>query len=250
VGGGGREFGPGQPVPAALILLPARPLAVASPCAAHLTYTLQELDDTKRGLYLRKFASLMLVCALPVFAALAHAQQIDVAIGGGTLISTKNTTASLTYLPPPEKGGTYPSVSIDRIFKNHFGYSAEVAYRYHQQLYNNYQQFRPIIYDFNAVYARTVAKKTTANLMAGAGGQTVRFYNPYGNCGYSSGCTTHLNSNHFLLHFGVGVQYTVWRNFFVRPEAHFYRIINNTTDFHSDNVLRVGASVGYTFHRD
>ena len=199
---------------------------------------------------MRKFAWLMSVCALPVFAALAHAQQFDVAVGAGILESTKNTTASLAYLPPPEKGGIYPSVSIDRIFKNHFGYSAEVSYRYHYALYNNYQQFRPIIYDFNAVYARQVAKKTSAELMAGAGGQTVRFYSPYSTCPYSSGCSTHLDSNHFLFHLGVGIQYRVWRNVFVRPEAHYYRIVNNTVDFHSDNVFRVGASVGYTFHRD
>jgi hypothetical protein len=199
----------------------------------------------------------MFVCALPVFTALAHAQQIDVAIGAGILESTKNTSASQAYLPPPEKGGIYPSVSIDRIFKNHFGYSAELAYRYHYALYNNYQQFRPFIYDFNAVYARRLtgfgprmADRATGNLMAGAGGQTVLFYSPHYYCGYSAGCSTHLDSNHFLLHLGGGIQYRVWRDFFVRPEAHYYRIVNNTVDFHSDNVLRVGASIGYTFHRE
>ena len=65
-----------------------------------------------------------------------------------------------------------------------------------------------------------------------------------------SGCSTHLNSNHFLLHVSGGFSYRVWRNFFVRPEAHYYHIFNNTNDFHSDNVLRLGASVGYTFHTD
>jgi hypothetical protein len=242
-----------------MILLPARPLAIASPCAAIRTYTLPGRDETKRGLYLRKFGLLISVCALLVFTALAHAhaQQIDVAVGAGILESTKNTTASQAYLPPPEKGGIYPSVSIDRIFKNHFGYSAELAYRYHYAIYNNYQQFRPIIYDVNAVYARRLtgfgsrmADRATGNVMAGAGGQTVLFYSPYYNCGYSSGCSTHLDSNHFLLHLGGGIQYRVWRNIFVRPEAHYYRIVNNTVDFHSDNVLRVGASIGYTFHRE
>ena len=192
----------------------------------------------------------MSVCALLVVATLAHAQQFDVALGASTLISTKNTTASQGYLPPAEKAGIYPSVSVDRIFKNRFGYNAEVAFRYKQGIFNNYQQFRPVLYDFNAVFAPRLAKKTSADLMAGVGGQTVLFYNPYGNCPYSSGCTTHLDSNHFLLHMGGGIQYRVWRNFFVRPEAHFYRIVNNTIDFHSDNVLRVGASVGYTFHTD
>jgi hypothetical protein len=185
-----------------------------------------------------------------MFADLAHAQQFDVAAGAGTLISTKNTSASQAYLAPPEKSGTYPSVSVDRIFKNHFGYSAEVSYRYHYALYNHYQQFRPVIYDFNALYATHVAKRTTGLLMAGAGGQTVIFYSPYGACYYTAGCSTHLDSNHFLLHFGGGIQYRVWRNFFVRPEGHYYHIFNNTNEFHSDNVLRLGASIGYTFHRD
>ena len=84
-------------------------------------------------------------------------------------------------------------------------------------------------------------------LLAGAGGQSVIFYNPFGGCGYPA-CNTHLNSNHFLLHAGFGLRYRLWRNFFVRPEANYYRIFNNTADFHSDNVLRLGASVGYTFH--
>jgi hypothetical protein len=205
---------------------------------------------TKRGLYLRKFAFLISVCVLFVSAELAHAQQFDVAVGGNTLISTKNTTASQTYLAPPEKAGTYPSVSIDRIFKNHFGYSAEFAFRYHYALYNYYQQFRPVIYDVNGLYSTHVAKRTTANFMAGVGGQTVLFYSPYGSCLYTTGCSTHLDTNHFLAHLGAGVQYRLWRNFFVRPEAHYYRIFNNTNEFHSDNVLRVGASIGYTFHRD
>jgi len=45
---------------------------------------------------------------------------------------------------------------------------------------------------------------------------------------------------------GADVRYTAWRHFFVRPEAHFYRIFNNN-EFHSGNVLRLGVSVGYTF---
>ena len=199
---------------------------------------------------MRKFAFLISVCTLFVSVELAHAQQIDLAAGGNTLISTKNTTASQTYFGPPEKGGTYPSVSVDRIRKNHYGYGAEVAFRYHYALYNHYQEFRPIIYDFNGLYSTHVAKKTTANFMAGAGGQTVIFYSPYGNCLYTAGCSTHLDSTHFLFHLGASVQYRVWRNLFLRPEAHYYYIFNNTDEFHSNHVFRFGASVGYTFHTD
>jgi len=195
------------------------------------------------------FVRMMSICALVLLSRSAYSQRFDVAVGGGTLFSTKNITASEAYLPPAERGGVYPSVSIERVFKNHYGYSAEIAYRYDKGNYNNYQLYRPVLYDFNGVYAPQLAKKTTADLTAGVGGQATLFYPPSGNCDYP-GCATHLDSNHFLFHVGGGIRYAFWRRFFVRPEANYYRIINNTVDFHSDNVLRLGASVGYTFHRD
>jgi hypothetical protein len=200
---------------------------------------------------LRKFARLMSMCAfLPfAFATFAHSQQFDFAVGGGTLFSTRNITASDAYLPPAEKGGVYPSVSIERVFKNHYGYSAEFAFRYHEGSYNDYQKFRPLIYDVNAVYNSRLAKKYTADLQAGLGGQSTFFYYGSGNCSYP-GCATHLDSNRFLLHAGFGLRYALLGRLFVRPEANYYRIINNTVDFHSDNVLRLGASIGYTFPRD
>jgi opacity protein-like surface antigen len=202
-----------------------------------------------KGDVLRKFALFSSVCAVALFAGLAHAQQFDVAVGGSELFSTKNTNASQAYLPPPEKGGIYPSVSIVRTFANHFGYSAELSTVYHQQLYNGFQGYRPIFYDLNAVFVRHVAKRTTADFMGGMGGETVLFYNQYNNCQFAAGCAPRINSTHFLFHAGAGVSYNFWRRLFVRPEANFYYILNNN-EFHSDNVLRLGASIGYTFHRD
>ncbi len=200
---------------------------------------------------MRKFARLMCVCAfLPfAFATFAHSQQFDFAVGGGTLFSTKNITASQAYLPPAEKGGVFPSVSIERVFKNHYGYSAEFAFRFDEGSYNGFQKFRPVIYDINAVRNSRFAKKYTADFQAGLGGQSTFFYGPSGSC-QSLGCATHLDSNHFLLHAGFGLKYALFHRLFVRPEANYYRILNNTSDFHSDNVLRLGASVGYTFPRD
>jgi hypothetical protein len=85
-----------------------------------------------------------------------------------------------------------------------------------------------------------------ADLMAGVGGERVLFYSPSGNCSFSAGCGITLNSNHLLVDLGGDIRYRVWRHFFVRPEAHLYHIVNNV-EFHSDNVLRVGGSFGYTF---
>jgi hypothetical protein len=204
------------------------------------------LNELTRGLYLRKFALVLSACAVLLFRTFACAQQTDVAVGAGILESSKNSTASVGYLPPAEKGGLYPSFSIVHIRGNHYGYGAEFAYSYKRQLYNGYQAYRPILYDVNAIYAPHLFNKADAELMAGVGGHTVLFYYQYGFCSFSSGCATHVNSTQFLFHLGGGIRYTAWRHLFVRPEAHYYYIVNNS-NFHSGNVLRLGASVGYTF---
>lgn len=197
---------------------------------------------------MRKFLSLTFACAFLAFAGIAHAQQLDVGVGGNTLWSFKNTTASVGYLPPPEKGGTYPSVFVQYTNKKRIGFAAEGSFRYHQGLYNGVQPYRPILYDLNAVYAAPhLAKKTTGDFMAGIGAETLLFYSSYGGCNIpTGGCRTFVNSNHFLFHAGAGVRYYVWRQFFIRPEVHWY-IIPNNFQFHSDHVFRIGASLGHTW---
>jgi hypothetical protein len=202
-------------------------------------------QPTDKGVVLRKFALVASACMVLLFASFAHAQQIDVAGGAGTILSANYNSSSQAYLPATEKGGTYPNFSADVLFKNRIGFNGEVAVRAKQGLYNNYQGFRPIFYDFNAVFAPRLAEKISAELMGGIGGESVRFYNPSGICYYSTGCLTHVSSNHLLVHFGGGVRYYFWHSFFVRPEAHLYWVHNNT-QFSSSYVGRVGVSVGYT----
>ena len=188
---------------------------------------------------------LRLACVLAALIAFAPAQQIDFAVGGSTLWSTKPLTASQAFLPPAEKGGIYAGASLQYLTARRFGINVEGAFRAKQGLYNGYQYYRPALYDVNAVYARPLAPKIRADFMAGAGGETLLFYQQT-NCAYSSGCSTYVNNTHFLVHAGVGVRYYVWKTFFVRPEAHYYYIHNNF-EFHSDHVFRIGASIGHTF---
>jgi len=200
---------------------------------------------------LRKLVLLMSGCAVVALASYARAQEIDLAVGGSTLFSSKPTSASLAYPPPVEKGGNYPFVSAEVIRKNHFGLSAEMAFRYKQGLYNGYQRFRPLLYDVNGVFAPQISDNISADFMAGIGGQSLIFYNRFASCSpsYSGNCPISISSNHFLVHLGGGVRYYFWRNFFARPEAHYYYIVGNTDQFHSSNVLRLGASIGYSFGR-
>jgi hypothetical protein len=197
---------------------------------------------------LRKFIVFALAGASFAFSALTHAQQVDFAVGDSILWSPKNATAQSGYIAPPEKGGAYPSALLQyRSSESPFGINVEGAFRYHQGIYNFFQPYRPFLYDANAVYSRRFTFKAEGDFMAGVGAQTVLFYTQTGTCGLpGGGCRTYVNSTHFLTHAGAGVRYYFWRNFFVRPEANWYYVRNNY-QFHSNNVFRVGASVGHTF---
>jgi len=198
---------------------------------------------------LRRLVSLVFALALMVSATGALAQEIDFTIGGNTLWSSQNTTAAVGFLPPAEKGGVYPSASLQYLLPNHLGFNVEGSFRYHRAIYNDFQPYRPFLYDVNAVYAPRFTSKMQGDFMGGFGAQTVLFYNEFGNCNLSAtGCLINLNSTHFAFHMGAGIKYYFWRNFFVRPEVHWYYVIHNY-QFHSDNVFRIGASIGHTFGR-
>jgi hypothetical protein len=194
-----------------------------------------------------RFISVAFVGALLSLATLAHAQQLDLAAGDSAIWSSKDNTASVGFLPPPLKGGKYPTISAEYISDNHFGILVEGSFRYHYDYYDGFQQYRPVFYDINGVYTTRLARKTRGDFMAGIGGESLIFYNPAYACGNpTGGCRTFQNSTHFLMHAGVGVRYLVWRRIFVRPEAH-YSYVPNNFQFHSNNIFRAGISVGYTF---
>ncbi|HTW58440.1 MAG TPA: hypothetical protein VMD99_09925 [Terriglobales bacterium] len=189
------------------------------------------------------------VVIMASFAGAQQVSQIDIAAGGSTMFSPSYYSSSVAFVPPPLEGAVYPSFSADVLLDNHFGFNAEGMFRYHQGLYAGYQKFRPIFYDVNGVYTRKVAAKTTVDFMAGLGGESLLFYNVFGSCP-SGACRASISSNHLLLHAEFDMRYYFWRkrNLFIRPEAHFYRIVDNT-EFSSGNILRLGASIGYTFGR-
>jgi hypothetical protein len=230
-----------------LQICPIASLKHSSQIGVSQPWSREAAESALAGGRLRRIFWFALACAFLAVTALAHAQQLDLAVGGNTLWSPKKTTASVGFLPPPERGGVYPSFSATYISANHFGINVEGAFRYRYALYDYFQTYRPVLYDVNAVWATRLANKTRGDFMAGVGGQTLVFYNQTYSCVFpEGGCRTHLNSTHFLTHAGVGIRYSVWRGVFVRPEAHWYYIPNNF-QFHSNNVFRVGASVGWTF---
>jgi len=198
---------------------------------------------------LRKLAFFATVFAFFALVSVASAQQGDAMFGFSTVMQPS--TGGCNLVTCPEKGGLYPNISADVIFHQRLGIGFDAVWRGGVGNYGGTgQPYRPILYDFNGVFQPKIGKKVGLDLMGGIGWQSTRFY-AYNNsfsCVYGFGC--YSSANHFLVDVGAGVRYYVWGHMFIRPEAHYYHILNNTDFFNSGNVIRVGASIGYTIGPD
>jgi hypothetical protein len=196
----------------------------------------------------------ILVSLVVVFALglAAQAQEFHAAFGFGTVTAPSATTTSNGSFPSLS-GGLYPSFSGIVIVKHHIGFGGNVAWRGSRSLYSGSSgnfgilaPVRPIFYDFDAVYSRSFQKKFGADVMAGIGGEDLRFYTPYVQCGNFSGCTNYVSSNHFAGHFSADVRYYFWGHAFIRPEVHYY-VIHNNEEYNNANAARFTVSIGYSF---
>jgi hypothetical protein len=198
---------------------------------------------------LRKFAYLAALCALFFLPSLASAQQGDAMIGFGTMLSPGAAacgSSGFSNYVCPERGGLYTNIGGDVIFHRRVGFGFDGSWRTMGDFGGLGQAYRPIQFDFNGVYQPRINKKVGADLFGGIGWQTTRFYGyqPTYSCYAFGACYT--SANHFLVDLGAGVRYYVWGHVFVRPEVHYYHVLNNTDFFSSGNIIRVGASIGYT----
>ncbi len=206
---------------------------------------------------MRKLALLAPVVAVLFSCHFASAQQADAMFFGGTLLSSSPSTSSTLSGELAEKGGTYLGVAGDVVgFKRRIGIMVETSWRASQASYFGYETYRPILTDFNALYQPKLGKKVGLDLFGGIGVDTNRFYVPFAtSCsGFTGQCINYTSDHHFMEDLGVGLRYYVWNHFFVRPELHYYHIDGNnnisTGGFSTDNVFRVGASIGYTIGND
>lgn len=201
---------------------------------------------------MKKLSVVGVFAAALLFALGVQAQEFHGAFGFGTVTAPGVSTDSSGFTFPSVSGGLYPSFSGFFILKHHLGFGGEVAWRAHQAIYTAggnggffQAPYRPIFYDFDAVYGRKFGKKFGGDVMAGIGGEDLRFYTPYYSCGFTS-CTNYQSSNHFAGHFGADIRYYFWGNAFIRPEVHYY-VIHNNVEFNGANVSRFAISIGYSF---
>jgi hypothetical protein len=199
---------------------------------------------------LRKVAFLFTLAALLLLPNFVSAQQADASLGFSALMSPGaapcNVDFNTGFLTCPEKGGVYPNIAGDVIFHKRLGFGFDVAWRGGQGNYGGLGiPYRPILLAFNGVYQPRLGKKAGLDLSGGIGMQSTRFYSANYTCSFVS-CTNFTSSHHFLVDMGAGIRYYVWGHVFVRPEVRYYWVNNNSVDFTSSNLFRVGASIGYT----
>jgi len=185
--------------------------------------------------------SVLCFCALFLVQVPAHAQQIDVAYGGGT-ISAPAPTVNAESL----RGGFYNTISGDVLFFHHMGAGAEVSWRGSKNDYPTVGgplPYRPLFFDVNAVYAPPLLPKIQPQFEAGIGAEDLRFYSASFCNIYTGSC--YLSSKHFMGHLGIGLKVYAFGNFFVRPEADLY-LVHNNAEFSAARATRIGISIGYT----
>ncbi len=193
---------------------------------------------------MKKLTVVVLAFASCLLASSAYAQQFDAAFGVSTISSSSGTITNGLFFPS-DRGGAYPGFSADLLLRHRLGFEGDLSWRASQNLYGGSQPYRPVFYSFNAIWAPKLGKNFTAELLAGVGGEDLRFYG-YTNCNNFFGCTTYSSSNHFMGDFGGGIRAYIWHNVFIRPEVRLY-LINNNVEFSSNTVVRYGGSLGYSF---
>jgi len=191
--------------------------------------------------------------ALAAFSNSAQAQRIDIAFGVSTTIAPSASFVDGAEAFPSLSGGAYPGVSGDVLFWHNLGVGGEVFWRGSSANcsvsicgFDSGITYRPVLYNFNAVYSPKIAPHAYLELVGGLGALDTH-YSACTLSGASCGGSQLISSSdHFDVDLGGGIKLYVHGGFFVRPEARFYWI-NNNTDFSSNHAGRVGASIGYTF---
>lgn len=190
--------------------------------------------------------------ALAAISGSAQAQKVDVAFGVSTILAPGagacGSSCGNPYAPQSLAGGAYPGFSGDFLFWHNLGFGAEVFWRgstsqnYVASELGSGVNFRPVFYNFNAVYAAKLAPHIAVELVGGIGGSDTHFSESslFGNSGVLS------TSDHFDADFGGGLKLYAHGGFFIRPEARVY-LIHNETNYSANHATRVGVSLGYTF---
>ena len=202
-------------------------------------------------------STLPIVFAMFIGATFAQAQSgLDVYFGAGTATDSSSgqridTFGTGTPFTTPSMAGTFGKVGADYMLKPWIGVGAETDFRFSQGAYAGLS-YRPLFYDFNAIWTPTAhkLKRVVPELQAGIGGTHISFYQNASFCDAFAGCSSSNqfveSSNHFQTHLEAGVRLYATQHLFIRPQvdAHY---VNNFFQFGSNWVPEYGGSIGWSF---
>jgi len=109
---------------------------------------------------------------------------------------------------------------------------------------------RVTFYQFDGIYQPYATKKASLQLIGGVGGANTKFYVAQSSTGSLLGNVNQSqyaqSANHIQVHAGVGVQFYVSGNIFIRPEFDIH-YVPNFIQFGSNIVTSETVWIGYSF---
>jgi hypothetical protein len=196
--------------------------------------------------------------ALTLFAfsgiVMGQTPQANVYFGLGTATDSSNGQSldlfnTGTPLGTPKMTGLFADAGGGLMLTNHFGAGAQFSWRAGQGNYAGVN-YRPLFYDFNAIWQPVKTKRVVPEIQAGLGGVRVGFNANAQTCSPLTGCSTvnvgSESSSHFQTHMSVAVRLYATPHIFFRPaiDAHW---VNDFFQFGSNWVPEYSLGVGYSF---
>ena len=158
-------------------------------------------------------------------------------------------TADPNCVKGPDLGGFFLAVGGDVMATKRFGFGVEAAFQPAKSDYAGLQ-FRQTFYDVNGIFAPVNQKKVMVQLMGGLGGAKTSFSFTQ-NCTGIAVCSTQsqpvLNTNHFQIHAGLGVQIFISEHMYIRPQFDLHYVPNFTDQFGSNLAPSATVWIGYSF---
>lgn len=212
-----------------------------------------------------RYLPLLSLLLLPIPYASAQSS-FDLNVGAGTShvkgipgidnINSSNAFGTCTIgaadpdcVKGPNLGGFFLTVGGDVMATKRFGFGVEAAFQPAKSDYAGLQ-FRQTFYDVNGIFAPVNQKKVMVQLMGGLGGAKTSFSFTQ-NCTGIAVCSTQsqpvLNTNHFQIHAGLGVQIFISEHMYIRPQFDLHYVPNFTDQFGSNLAPSATVWIGYSF---
>lgn len=208
---------------------------------------------------IRRVGVILLLIAAGALSSKAQIGNIhgSVYVGFGTATDSSvgpiNTLNGGIVYNTPSMGGLFDTIGGDVIFFHNLGAGFEYSFRNSRGPYGGLE-YRPAFYDVNAVYQPLGgSRRFVPEIQGGIGRASLRlYYTPQFCLTYALGCRSNTSlatgPNYKEIHFGGGVRYYVYKDFYVRPQVDV-RWVPDMIYFKNTLVPEFSVAVGYTFRR-